>query len=169
VIGLSLQSLIAVSFIFHPYVLFAQILLQTGQNYFQGLVVAEPLLNLYDGFDLSSESASHSPRDQPVTSLDNLHQDVCIEPNSVSGLALEKIREVSRPIHVIKEDVLAVIAFGNPMIQSTRIMNTWFACYAHQLSRKYTQWQSLLRLLESNSSPIIQSGRFDDFWESRAA
>jgi hypothetical protein len=56
------------------------------------------------------------------------------------------MREASRPIRVVKEDVLAVIASGNDMIQGAGVVNTWFARHGHPLWLKHTQCQYFITI-----------------------
>ena len=66
------------------------------------------------------------------------HESIRIKLNSVSALAFEEVREVSRPILVIKEDVLPLVSPRDDMVQRARKMNTWFASHEPRLSPKCT-------------------------------
>ncbi len=63
-----------------------------------------------------------------------LHEGVGIKLNSVSNLTFRKIREVSRPVFIVKKDVLALVSSGDDVIQSAWKMDTWFASHEYLLS-----------------------------------
>jgi hypothetical protein len=42
-----------------------------------------------------------------------LHEGLGIKLNRVSNLTFGKIRELSRPAFIVKEDVLALVSFGD--------------------------------------------------------